>query len=165
MSEAHKAADETIDRIDVTRTIHARAARIFAEVSDPAGHVRIDGSGMLLVAPDAVAVHAVGDTFVMNMDREPLGDIPMGRYSVLNTVTKFVPDQLIEWSVAAHGRSIGHVYGYELEPLDEHTTQVTNYCDWTNLDPAIRPLVTFPIVPASMLEQTLARLQVLVEAD
>jgi len=41
------------------------------------------------------------------MDREPLGDVPMGKYKVLNTVTRIVPDELVEWNVGSieHGRS------------------------------------------------------------
>jgi hypothetical protein len=50
-----------IERISVTRRIHAPAAVIFAEVSRPAGHVRIDGSGMLVAAPDAKPVTRIGD--------------------------------------------------------------------------------------------------------
>jgi hypothetical protein len=35
------------ERVSVTRRIPAPAAAVFAVVSDPAGQVRIDGSGML----------------------------------------------------------------------------------------------------------------------
>lgn len=65
------------ERVTIRRRIAAPPEAIFAVVADPAGHVAIDGSGMLVAAPDAAAVTAVGDTFIMNMDREPLGDIPL----------------------------------------------------------------------------------------
>ena len=48
---------------------------------DPQGHVAIDASGMLQDA-DGDAVTAVGDTFVVHMDREALNDFPMGTYDV-----------------------------------------------------------------------------------
>ncbi len=42
----------------------------------------------------------VGETFDMEMDREPLGDIPnLKKYQVRNTVTQIIPDHLIEWTV------------------------------------------------------------------
>ena len=151
--------DSESQRISVERVINAPAADIYALVTDPAGHVRIDGSGMLVEAPDAAPVSAVGDTFRMEMDREPLGDLPMGRYAVINTVTAIEPDRLIEWAVGGEGRTpIGHVYGFRLEPVDDTTTTVTSYCDWSGLHPKLVGRIEFPVVPASMMEQTLARL-------
>lgn len=149
-------------RISVERVIHASAADIYAVVTDPAAHVRIDGSGMLVEAPDAEPVKAVGDTFSMEMDREPLGDLPMGRYAVLNTVTAIEPHRLVEWTVGTAGRTpIGHVYGFVLEPVDDSTTRVTSYCDWSSLHPKLVGKIEFPVVPPSMMEQTLERLAAL----
>jgi hypothetical protein len=156
------------ERVEATLIVRVPAAAVFAVVSDPAGHVRIDGSGMLVAAPDAHPVHAVGDQFVMDMDREPLGDLPMGRYEVVNTVTRIVPDELIEWNVGTAGRSpIGHVYGFELRQEQDGSlppvTRVTSYCDWSGLNPKLRGRVTFPVVPVAMLESTLDRLRNLLE--
>lgn len=146
-------------RVSVHRTIEAPAARIYALVTDPAGHVRIDGSGMLVEAPDAERVSAVGDVFLMEMDREPLGDLPMGSYAVANTVTRLEEDRIVEWAVGGEGRTpIGHVYGFELEPLSETSTRVTSYCDWSGLQPKLVGRIEFPVVPPVMMEQTLARL-------
>ena len=72
--------------------MHAPAHHLFEIVSDPNGHVAIDGSGMLISAPDASVVTGVGDRFLVNMDREPLGDVPMGKYQVENVVVVFEPD-------------------------------------------------------------------------
>ena len=82
-------SDTTAQRISITRQVAAPASRIFAVLSHPNGHIAIDGSGMLMAAPDARPLRAVGDTFLMNMDREPLGDLPMGKYQVQNKVTRF----------------------------------------------------------------------------
>ncbi len=150
-------------RVEAIRTIAAPADRIFAIVADPRGQVRIDGSGMLVAAVDAQPLTGVGETFAMDMDREPLGDLPMGRYAVLNTVTRFEPGVIVEWNVAANGRRpVGHVYGYHLDPLDADRTRVTSYCDWSGLNPKLREHVRFPVVPLSMLEATLERLERLV---
>src|SRR5271163_1048943 len=63
------------DRIAASRTVTASPAEVFRIVTDPAMHVEIDGSGMLQAAPGARRLEAPGDTFVMDMDREPLGDV------------------------------------------------------------------------------------------
>jgi hypothetical protein len=97
----------------------------------------------------------------MAMDREPLGDIPMGKYQVLNTVTRIVPDALLEWNVgtAEHG-PFGHLYGWEIATVDG-ATQVTNYCDWSKISEEARD--RFPIIPEAMMEQSVARLIALAE--
>src|SRR6204780_1575670 len=117
------------ERIEVQRTIHSTPSSIFRLLSDPNGHVTIDSSGMLMSAEGA-RVTGVGDTFVIHMDREALNDYPLGLYDVVVTITKFVEDREIAWTVAGLVRpSIGHVYGYRLEPVDD-ATLVTSYYDW-----------------------------------
>jgi len=66
------------ERFEVQRTIAAPAADIFALLCDPQGHVAIDASGMLQDA-DGDPAGAVGDTFVIHMDRESLNDFPLGK--------------------------------------------------------------------------------------
>lgn len=149
------------ERVAVTRRIAASAELIYTIVSDPAGHVRIDGSGMLEAAHDAQPVTSVGDTFDMAMDRAPLNDIPgLGKYVVRNTVTRIEPQRLVEWTIGLPGQPpLGHVYGWELSPVDDGHTDVTNYCDWSNIVDALRASGrTWPIVPVSMLEQSVANL-------
>lgn len=75
----------TTERIEVKRTLRADPASIFAILCDPQGHVAIDGSGMLMSA-DGDLVNATGDEFVVHMDREALGDLPMGQYDVTVTI-------------------------------------------------------------------------------
>ena len=149
-------------RLELTRVLAAPVAAIFALISDPDGHVKIDGSGMLVAAQDSKPMTRVGDSFVMNMDREALGDIPLGKYQVRNTVTAFVPDELFEWNVGGVDQPpFGHVYGYRLAPRDDRTTEVTLYVDWSGVRPgSIRD--RFPIVPAHMLERSLDNLEALV---
>ena len=156
----------TATRVEATRRIRASAAAIWAIVSAPEGHVRIDGSGMLVSAPENQAVSGVGDVFAIEMDRRPLGDIPdMAEYSVRNVVTAFEPEQLFEWTVGGVDRPpVGHVYGWRIEPTGDGACDVTNYCDWSELDAEIRDRTEgrWPIVPLSMLEGSVARLEQLV---
>ncbi len=149
------------ERVSVTRRIAAPAATIYAIVSDPAGHVKIDGSGMLDAAADAPALTAVGDTFDIHMDRTPLNDIPgLVKYSVRNTVTQIEAGRLVEWTIGGIDQPpLGHVYGWLLEPVSDTETDVTNYCDWTNIVQSLRDAGrTWPIVPVEMLEESLAKL-------
>jgi Activator of Hsp90 ATPase homolog 1-like protein len=152
------------DRIAARGMVTATPAEVFRIVTDPAMHVEIDGSGMLQSAPDARRLEAPGDTFEMEMDREPLGDVPMGRYKALNTVTRIVPDALLEWNVGAYDRGpYGHVYGWEIEAVGPGETEVTNYCEWTNVPDKARE--HFPIVPLAMLEKSVENLAALVSRE
>ena len=149
------------ERVTVTRRIGVPAAAVFAVVREPARHVDIDGSGMLVLARDTAPLAAVGDAFVVDMDREPLGDIPLGRYQTQNTVTRFEPDRRLEWAPGGVGRNpYGHVYGYELTPVDDGTTDVALYCDWSGLPERRRGRASsFPVVPAHLLERSLDNLE------
>jgi hypothetical protein len=151
----------TDQRVSAHRRIKASAHTLFEIVSHPEGHVRIDGSGMLEAAPDAQPLTAVGDVFEMAMDRTPLDDIPgLVKYRVRNTVTQIVPDRLVEWTIGAVDRPpLGHVYGWTLDAVSDDETDVTNYCDWTNITPELRARrPDWPIVPVAMLEQSVAKL-------
>ena len=150
------------DRLTLTRRIDALADAVFAVITDPRQHVDIDGSGMLMAAPDAQPLRAVGDTFDIDMDREPLGDLPMGKYKVRNTVTKFVPGLALEWNVGGVDQPpFGHVYGYELVAAEPGVTDVTLYYDWTGVR-ASRIRDRFPIIPVHMLEKSLDNLEQIV---
>src|SRR6201993_3083330 len=107
------------ERIETRRTILASAPEIFAVLCDPHGHVAIDSSGMLQDA-EGDSVRAVGDNFVVHMDRESLNDYPqLGKYDVTVSITEFEQDRLIAWTVLGQLRpQIGHVYGYRLPAAD-----------------------------------------------
>jgi hypothetical protein len=144
----------TNERLEVQRTIAADPATIFRLLCDPQGHVTIDSSGMLMDATGE-PVTAVGDSFVVHMDREALNDYPMGLYDVTVTIVTFVPDREIAWTVLGQIRPpIGHVYGYTLAPVDEGTL-VTSYYDWSSIDPTWREAGIFPIISEGALRATL----------
>ena len=145
----------TSERIEVQRTIEAEPAAIFAVLRDPQGHVAIDSSGMLQSA-EGKPVSAVGDSFVVHMDREALNDYPeLGRYDVTVMISAFEPDREIAWTILGRIRpQIGHVYGYRLEPADGGTL-VTSYYDWSNIDPQWREAAIFPVISEGALRATL----------
>jgi hypothetical protein len=121
---------------------------------DPQGHVAIDSSGMLMDATGE-PVTAVGDSFVVHMDREALNDVPLGRYDVPITITRFVADREIAWLVRGRIRpQQGHVYGYTLAPTDGGTL-VTSYYDWSDADPYWKEQNIFPVLSEGALPATL----------
>jgi hypothetical protein len=145
----------TSERIEVQRTIAADPHAIFKVLRDPQGHVAIDSSGMLMDAEGAL-VSAVGDSFVVHMDREALNDYPeLGRYDVTVTISQFEPDREIAWTILGQIRpQIGHVYGYLLEPTADGTL-VTSYYDWSSAEPKWKQAGIFPVIPESALRATL----------
>ncbi len=156
----------TSERIEVQRTIEADPATIFRLLSHPLGHVAIDSSGMLLDATGDPAA-AVGDSFVVHMDREALNDYPMGKYDVTVTFSTFVPDREIAWMILGQIRpQIGHVYGYQLEPAaDGAGTLVTSYYDWSDIDPVWKEANIFPVISEGALRATLGILARTVTRD
>jgi len=121
---------------------------------DPQGHVAIDSTGMLMDA-EGKPVTGVGDSFVVHMDREALNDYPLGRYDVTVTITRFVPDREIAWTILGQIRpQIGHVYGYTLEPSAGGTV-VTSYYDWSSIDPSWKQANIFPVISEGALRATL----------
>jgi hypothetical protein len=153
-SEETTSEETTIERFEVQRTIPAEPAVIFAVLCDPEGHVSIDSSGMLMSATGE-PVKAVGDTFVVHMDREALNDYPLGLYDVTVSITAFEQDREIAWTILGQLRpQIGHVYGYRLEPV-EGGTLATSYYDWSTIDPVWKEAGIFPILSEGALRATL----------
>jgi uncharacterized protein YndB with AHSA1/START domain len=147
------------ERIEVQRTIPAAPSEIFAVLTDPIGHVAIDAAGMLMDATGE-RVTAVGDEFVVHMDREALGDRPLGHYDVTVSITAFEPDREIAWTIVGGVAKppIGHVYGYRLEPVEDGT-RVTSYYDWSDIHPEWRERDIFPVIPEQALRATLGVLE------
>ncbi|MEU7141981.1 SRPBCC family protein [Nocardia sp. NPDC046473] len=145
-------------RIEVSRLIPAPADAIFAVLTDPKGHVDIDASGMLLDA-EGEPVEQTGDRFLVHMDREALGDFPLGKYDVEVVITAFTPDEEIAWTVEGQIRPpVRHIYGYRLQPA-EGGTLVTSFYDWSEIDEKWQRRLTFPVVPESALKATLGILE------
>jgi len=142
------------ERIEVQRTVPAAPERIFEVLCDPAGHVAIDSSGMLM-GSSGDPVGAVGDSFVVHMDREALNDYPLGEYDVTVEITAFQPDREIAWRIRGQiDPPIDHVYGYRLEPV-EGGTQLTSYYDWSDIDPVWREAGIFPVISEGALRATM----------
>ncbi|WP_018156928.1 hypothetical protein [Demetria terragena] len=146
------------ERIEVQRVMELPADDIFAVLCDPDGHVAIDASGMLQGAQGA-PVSAVGDTFLVHMDRESLGDMPMGQYDVTVVIEAFESGRDIAWSIIGTVKPpIGHVFGYRLEP-ESQATRVTSYYDWSRASQDFKDLGIFPVISEANLKATLGILE------
>lgn len=151
---------EKVERTEVSRLVPAAPEDIFAILTDPAGHVDIDASGMLLAA-EGERVRRPGDRFVVHMDREALGDVPLGKYDVEVVIRTLTPNREIAWTVEGRGERrlrLEHVYGYRLEPVAGGTL-VTSYYDWSGVEEKWKRRFPFPVVPESALKATLGILE------
>lgn len=147
-------SDVPIERFEVQRSIAASPAEIFTVLSSPDGHVAIDGSGMLMWA-EGTAPTAVGDRFVVHMDRDAIRDFPLGEYEVEVVITEFESDRAIAWTVdGAIQPPIRHVYGYYLDAV-EGGTVVTSFYDWSDIDPTYVAAGIFPVLTETNLLATL----------
>ena len=153
----------TTERLEAQRMISASPAKIFSVLCDPNGHVTIDSSGMLMSATGS-RVSGVGQTFTVHMDREALGDYPLGLYDVEVVITTFEADIEIAWTVVGQLKpNIGHVYGYRIEAVDAGSL-VTSYYDWSDIDPVWREADIFPIMSEQALRASLGILAHTVQA-
>ena len=148
------------ERFELQRPITASAADVFRIVSDPAGHVAIDSTGMLQSYTGSPATK-VGDEFVIHMDRESLNDFPLGKYDVTVRITTFEQDKEIAWTILGQLEPpIGHIYGYRLDPGEEDgTTLVTSYYDWSQIHEQWRKADIFPIISELAIRATLGILE------
>jgi len=111
--------------VSYERIIAAPHDQIFALIADPAAQPRWDGNDNLRAAADGQRVRAVGDVFVTTLtlgsERE-------------NHVVEFEEGRRIAWRPADPGRPpAGHLWRWELEPLDDGRTLVRHTYDWSEL--------------------------------
>lgn len=106
----------------ITRTVvvHAPAGRVFDLLADPSKHPLIDGSGTVKAPHGAQPERLeLGSRFGMNMR---LG----APYRVTNRVVEYEKDRLIAWRHFG-----GHRWRWELKPIDDETTEVSETFDWS----------------------------------
>jgi hypothetical protein len=125
-------ASDTCQPVPVSRTIKAPADKLFDIIARPANHPLIDGSGMVREGLDGV-IGGAGDVFIMKMHRDETGD-----YEMANHVIEYEKGRRIVWEPVPHnvppedaddvvpGR---YRWGYELTPLDDGSTLVTETFD------------------------------------
>ncbi len=136
-------------------TINAPASTIFAILTDPAQHSRIDGSGTVRGSVSGDTDLKLGSQFRM--------DMKMGApYKIKNKVVEFEQDALIAW------RHKGvHRWRYELAPTGDGATVVTETWDVSRYPAFIGGLLSKRLRSGTQkaIEKTLVRLKDAAEAD
>ncbi|WP_394619351.1 SRPBCC family protein [Lentzea sp. JNUCC 0626] len=137
--------------VSVSAVVPAPATGVFNLLADPAKHPLIDGSGTV-VAPRAGAPGrlALGSTFGMDMK------IGVG-YRIENTVVEFEEDRLIAWR-----HFNGHRWRWQLTPLPDGGTEVTETFDWSTARvPLLLDLSPIPRRNKASMRRSLERLSAL----
>lgn len=112
--------------VSATAVVDAPAEAIFEQIADPARQPAWDGNDNLAEAAPGQRVRAVGDVFVMVLTKDGvLRD---------NHVVEFEEGRLIAWRPSEQGGvPPGHLWRWELRPLEDGRTQITHTYDWTDL--------------------------------
>jgi hypothetical protein len=131
--------------------VQAPATEIFDLVADPRRHHELDGSGTVqntVAGPQRLARDA---TFSVRMKQH---GVP---YRIASRVTEFEEGHLLEWR-----HPMGHRWRWELKPLPDGTTRVTETFDYSQIS-SVRAIglemFGAPRQNAAGIEATLRQLQ------
>lgn len=120
-----------VDDTDVSRVVSAscevkaKAEQLFELIADPSQQPRWDGNDNLLEAPAGQRVHGVGDVFTMTLHEGMIRN---------NRVVEFEEGRCIAWLPSEPGQDPpGHLWRWEVEPVDDTHTRVTHTYDWSGL--------------------------------
>lgn len=117
--------DDVAQVVQASREVAAEAAAIFELIADPAQQPRWDGNENLAEAPTGQRVRAVGDVFTMTLTIGAVRE---------NHVVEFEEGRRIAWRPSEVGQQPpGHLWRWEIEPLDDARTRVTHTYDWSQL--------------------------------
>lgn len=111
--------------VSASRDIAAPTDVIFELIADPARQPLWDGNDNLREAASGQRVRAVGDVFTMMLTRGSVRE---------NTIVEFEEGRLIAWRPNVPGHAPpGHLWRWQLDPIDAGHTRVTHTYDWTAL--------------------------------
>jgi uncharacterized protein YndB with AHSA1/START domain len=143
-------ADETtIKIVKASREVGASAERIFELIADPSQQPLWDGNDNLRHAATGQRVRAVGDVFIMELTSGVVRE---------NHVVEFDEGRRIAWRPAEPGQPPpGHLWAWQLDPVDSSRTLVTHVYDWSGLTDEKR-LVRARATTSDKLQASLDRL-------
>jgi uncharacterized protein YndB with AHSA1/START domain len=133
--------------VSVSRQIEAPAERLFALLADSANHPLIDGSGMVRQPAPAVTLSGTGDTFLMNMHHDEMGD-----YQMRNLVVEYQAGRRLVWEPVrvedaspGRGETLGesarYRWGFEFSSDGPGVTMVTETFDCSRSPEDLREAV------------------------
>jgi uncharacterized protein YndB with AHSA1/START domain len=111
--------------VSAEREVSAPAEEIFKLIADPARQPDWDGNDNLASAEQGQRITGVDQSFTMELTNGQ---------NRTNYVIEFEEGRLIAWKPAPVGEEPrGHIWRWELEPVDDVTTLVRHTYDWTEL--------------------------------
>lgn len=131
--------------------VQAPAAELFDIVATPRRHGDLDGSGTVHETVKGPERLAQNEKFSVKMKMYGLP------YRITSTVTEFDDGRVVEWR-----HPLGHRWRWQLEPLSESSTRVTETFDYSQISGVkarILGLVGMPKQNAAGIEATLTKLQ------
>jgi uncharacterized protein YndB with AHSA1/START domain len=141
--------------VSASRDVAAPANVIFELIADPAQQPRWDGNDNLAEAPDGQRVRDVGAVFTMSITQGAVRE---------NHVVEFDEGRLIAWRPSEPGGTPpGHLWRWELEPVDATHTRVIHTYDWSRLTDEKR-MQRARATTADRLQASVDRLAVLAES-
>src|SRR4051794_1407544 len=148
--------DEAPRVVSASREVAAGADVIFELIADPAQQPRWDGNDNLAEAAPGQRIRALGEVFTMTTTK---GNVRA------NHVVEFDEGRRVAWRPAEPGQEPpGHLWRWQLEPIDSSHTRVTHTYDWTQLTDETR-FARARATTADKLRASLDRLAALVERD
>jgi uncharacterized protein YndB with AHSA1/START domain len=147
---------EDVRIVSASREVAAGPGQIFGLIADPAQQPRWDGNDNLAEAAEGQRIHGTGEVFVMTTTSGTVRE---------NHVVEFEEGRRVAWTPADPGRApAGHLWRWELDPLDASRTRVTHTYDWSRLSDEKR-VPRARATTADKLQASLDRLAALVEGS
>jgi uncharacterized protein YndB with AHSA1/START domain len=141
--------------VSATRVVSASAERIFDLIAEPSMQPSWDGNNNLAAAAPGQRVHRVGDVFKTTLTSGAVRE---------NHVVEFIEGAKIAWRPAEPGkRPPGHLWRWELNPINATLTSVTHTYDWTELTDSTRLQRARSTTP-DMLRESMDRLAALAQS-
>jgi uncharacterized protein YndB with AHSA1/START domain len=138
-------------KVSRSAEVNAPADEIFELVADPRKHHELDGSGTVVDTIDGPQRLSSGAKFSVKMKQFGLP------YRITSEVIDFADGHVVEWR-----HPLGHSWRWELTPLSDHATLVTETFDYSRLSAAkVNGLKWFGSLKhnATGIEATLRQLQ------
>jgi hypothetical protein len=141
--------------VSATRVVSASADRIFELIAEPSSQPSWDGNNNLASAASGQRVHRVGDVFKTTLTNGAVRE---------NHVVEFIEGSKIAWRPAEPKKQPpGHLWRWELHPVNATLTTVTHTYDWTELTDASRMERARSTTP-EMLRESMDKLAALAQA-
>lgn len=142
--------------VSASREVRGAPGLIFEMIADPSRQPEWDGNDNLARADTGQRVRSVGDVFTMTLT---MGSVRQ------NHVVEFVEGRLIAWKPAEPDQApAGHLWRWELEPIDNECSLVIHTYDWTELEDESR-YERARATTSDRLAASIDRLAALVESE